>query len=38
MKYIDQLIERYPALSVCKEDLEKAANALITSFKNGGKG
>ncbi len=37
MKYIDELIERYPALSVCKEDIEKAANALIKSFENGGK-
>ncbi len=37
MKYIDQLIERYPVLNVCKADIEKAAEALITSFKNGGK-
>lgn len=37
MKYIDQLIQRYPSLSVCKDDLEKAAAALITSFENGGK-
>lgn len=37
MNYIDQLIQRYPALSVCKDDLEKAAAALITSFENGGK-
>ena len=37
MKYIDQLIERYPSLSVCKKDIEDAANALIESFKNGGK-
>ena len=37
MKYIDQLIERYPSLSVCKKDIEDAANTLIESFKNGGK-
>lgn len=37
MKNIDQLIERYPVLNVCKADIEKAAEALITSFKNGGK-
>ena len=37
MKYIDQLIARYPVLNVCKADIEKAAEALITSFKNGGK-
>ncbi len=37
MKYIDQLIERYPSLSVCKKDIEDAANALIESFKNGNK-
>lgn len=35
MKYIDQLVERYPALEVCKADIEKAANAMIESFKNG---
>ncbi len=37
MKYIDQLIERYPSLSVCKKDIEDAVNALIESFKNGNK-
>lgn len=37
MKYIDQLIERYPSLSVCKTQIEDAANVLIESFKNGGK-
>lgn len=37
MKYIDQLIERYPTLSVCKKDIEDAASTLIESFKNGGK-
>lgn len=37
MKYINQLIERYPSLSVCKKDIEDAAVAMIESFKNGGK-
>lgn len=37
MKYIDELIERYPALSVCKKDIEKARDALIKSFEKGGK-
>ena len=35
MKYIDQLIERYPSLSVCKKDIETAAIVLIESFKRG---
>ncbi|MCI6890814.1 MAG: SIS domain-containing protein [Treponema sp.] len=37
MKYIDQLISRYPALSVCKADLEAAATILIKCFEDGGK-
>lgn len=37
MKYIDELIERYPALSVCRKDIEKARDALIKSFEKGGK-
>lgn len=37
MKYIDQLISRYPALSVCKVDLEAAATVLIKCFEDGGK-
>lgn len=37
MKYIDELIERYPALSVCRKDIEKARGALIKSFEKGGK-
>lgn len=37
MKYIDQLIERYPGLCICKKDIEEAAKAMIESFKNGGK-
>ena len=37
MKHIDELCIRYPILSVCKNDIEKAAEALIESFENGGK-
>lgn len=37
MKYIDQLVERYPSLGTCKKDIEDAADALIGAFKNGGK-
>lgn len=37
MKYIDQLIERYPTLVCCKKNIEEAALALIKSFENGGK-
>ena len=33
MKYIDQLIERYPSLSVCKKDIEDATKAMIESLK-----
>lgn len=37
MKHIDELCIRYPVLSVCKNDIEKATEALIESFENGGK-
>lgn len=37
MKYIDELVERYPALSVCRKDIEKARDTLIKSFEKGGK-
>ena len=37
MDYIRQLIERYPALSVCENDIRSAANAIITSYEKGGK-
>lgn len=37
MKHIDELCIRYPVLSVCKNDIEKAAEVLIESFENGGK-
>lgn len=37
MDYITQLIERYPALSVCEKDIRAAADALIASYEKGGK-
>jgi D-sedoheptulose 7-phosphate isomerase len=35
--YIDELIERYPALVVCKGSIISATELLIKSYKNGGK-
>ena len=37
MKYIDQLIERYPSLEICKQNIEKAAQILISSYEKDGK-
>ncbi len=37
MDYIKELIERYPALSVCEKDIRAAADAIINSYKTGGK-
>jgi len=37
MDYISELIERYPALSVCEDDIRKAASTIISSYKKGGK-
>ena len=34
---IDNLIERYPALSVCRQSITEAVEALCTTYKNGGK-
>lgn len=36
-KQIEILIERYPALSVCTEDIETAFEYIKTSYENGGK-
>lgn len=36
-KQIEILIERYPALSVCAEDIETAFEHIKTSYENGGK-
>lgn len=37
MKHIEELIERYPNLSVCEDSIRKAAEVLIDSYKKGGK-
>lgn len=31
------LYERYPALEVCREDIEKAMSLMVETYKNGGK-
>ncbi len=36
-KQIEVLIERYPALNVCTEDIETAFEYMKTSYENGGK-
>lgn len=36
-KHIDELIERYPQLAVCKEDIEQAYGILETAYANGRK-
>lgn len=35
--HIDDLIERYPVLSACKEDIKKAFNIIAETYKNDGK-
>lgn len=37
MKNLEILIERYPALKVCKGDIAKATAAMVHSYENGGK-
>ena len=37
MDYIKELVERYPALLVCQKDIRAAADAIIESYKAGGK-
>lgn len=37
MDYIKELIERYPALAICEKDIRVAADAIIDSYKAGGK-
>ena len=34
---MDNLLKRYPALEICKEDIGKAAELIIDTYKNGGK-
>ena len=36
-KKIETLVERYPALSVCRDDIEKAAELMVRCYENGGK-
>lgn len=35
--YINQLIERYPNLLSCKDNIEKSVEIMISSYRNGGK-
>ena len=37
MDFIKELIERYPELAVCQNDIRAAADAIIESYKAGGK-
>lgn len=34
---LNELLNRYPILESCKEDIEKATNAIIKCYKKGGK-
>ena len=36
-KYIEELNQRYPKLSVLSENIEKAINTIINCYENGGK-
>ena len=36
-KYIDQLIQRYPELVICRNEIKKAASMLIETVENKGK-
>ena len=35
--HLEELLRRYPALAVCRNEIEKALQLLITSFTGGGK-
>ncbi len=37
VKKIDELIRRYPALEVCREDLQKTVETISESYRNGNK-
>ena len=37
MKYIEELLIRYPALSVCRGDLEQALAFMLDTYRKGGK-
>ena len=34
---MEELLERYPKLSVCREDIKKASRLIYDTYKNGGK-
>lgn len=34
---LNELLNRYPALAVCREEIEKAAQAMISCYEKGGK-
>ena len=34
---INELLERYPSLQICKKDIEDALNLMIDTYKNDGK-
>jgi D-sedoheptulose 7-phosphate isomerase len=36
MTHIDNLIERYPALTICRDQIEAAVIAILDMYKNGG--
>ena len=36
-EYLEQLFSRYPSLVICRRQIERAAEVLITGFRNGGK-
>ena len=37
MNHIENLMQRYPALAVCEQDITAAVEMLIDTYKNGGK-
>ncbi len=37
MKIMDDLYDRYPALSVCKDEIQKSVEAMVSCHRNGGK-
>ena len=37
MQYLDSLIERYPKLQACREDIIKTYEILLESFQSGKK-
>lgn len=37
IKALEELTDRYPALSVCENDIKRLAEALVLCYKNGGK-